>query len=245
MRAEARTPIGFRKYWIFMRQQTVSMEERQTNSRVASLGAIGRRVLVVEDESRLRDLLNRAVRDMGFEISCVGSAEAGLRILEERPIDILIVDLNLPGMGGMELLEMVHKRWPDIQPIVMTGFGDLDAARRAIHMDAVDFLTKPCALGDLEVSLERARQRRVARAPQMPIVPDEPAEERERIPPPPPAPAGFTSMSLEEMEKRHILATLEKNRGNRTITAQELGALLSGIDLKQATRRKRYKQSIK
>ena len=52
-------------------------------------------VLVIEDESRLRDLLNRAVRDMGFEITCVGSAEAGLRILEGRTIDILMHRVSL------------------------------------------------------------------------------------------------------------------------------------------------------
>src|SRR5262245_6110267 len=107
-----------------MRQSTGAMEERLSKSRTQLPTTIGRRVLIVEDESRLRDLLNRAVRDMGFEITCTGSAEAGLRILEDRAIDILIVDLNLPGMGGMELLEIVHRRWPDLQPIVMTGFGD-------------------------------------------------------------------------------------------------------------------------
>ena len=61
----------------------------------------GRRVLVVEDETRLRDMPQRAVRDMGFEITCAGIAESGMRILEDRPIDILLVDLNLPGMGGL------------------------------------------------------------------------------------------------------------------------------------------------
>ena len=88
----------------------------------------GRRVLVVEDEGRLRDMLQRAVRDMGFEITCAGSAESGMRILEDRPIDILLVDLNLPGMGGLEMLEIVHRRWQDMQAIVLTGFGDLPSA---------------------------------------------------------------------------------------------------------------------
>jgi DNA-binding NtrC family response regulator len=195
--------------------------------RAPSASSIGRRVLVVEDESRLRDMLNRAVRDMGFEILTVGSAESGLRILEEKPIDIAIVDLNLPGMGGLEFLEVIHKRWPDIQPIILTGFGDLPSAKKAMHMDAVDFLTKPCALGDLEVALERARQRRAAKLPQMPVLPDPPPEDREpRMPPPQPVQSGAEAMTLEEMEKRHILATLEKNHGNRTLTAQELGISL-------------------
>ena len=201
-------------------KESISREKSENAS-------LGRRVMVIEDESRLRDMLQRAVRDMGFEIVTAGSAEAGMRLLEQSPIDILIVDLNLPGMNGLELLEIVHKRWPDIQPIVLTGFGDLASAKQAMHMDAVDFLTKPCALGDLEVSLERARQRRVARMPALPVLPDPPPEEPEPIVErPAPMPAGFQPMSLEEMEKRHILATLEKNHGNRTLTAQELGISL-------------------
>lgn len=207
-----------------MRHPSESSRESRDRSDNASLG---RRVLVVEDESRLRDMLQRAVRDMGFEIAIAGSAEAGMRILEDRPIDILMVDLNLPGMGGMDMLQIVHRRWPDIQPIVLTGFGDLETARQAMHMNAVDFLTKPCALGDLEVSLERARQRRVARMPQIPLLPDPPPEEpQERATQPAPADTGNQTVSLEEMEKRHILATLEKNHGNRTQTAQELGISL-------------------
>jgi len=204
-----------------------SESSKESSREKAENASLGRRVLVVEDESRLRDMLQRAVRDMGFEITTVGSAEAGLRILQDRPVDVLIVDLNLPGMGGLEMLQIVHRRWPDIQPIVLTGFGDLTSAKQAMHMDAVDFLTKPCALGDLEVSLERARQRRVAKMPALPVLPEPPPEEREQeIQKPAPLPAGYQPMSLEEMEKRHILATLEKNHGNRTLTAQELGISL-------------------
>ena len=70
----------------------------------------------------------RTIRDMGFEIQTVSTAETGMRLLEEKAIDILIVDLNLPGIGGMDMLELVHRRWPDIQPIVLTGFGDLQSA---------------------------------------------------------------------------------------------------------------------
>src|SRR5438094_984614 len=118
-----------------MRHQTESSNSAASAREKADTASVGRRVLVVEDESRLRDMLQRAVRDMGFEIVTAGSAEAGLRILEDRVIDILIVDLNLPVMGGLEMLEIVHRRWPDIQPIIMTGFGDLQSAKRAIHMD--------------------------------------------------------------------------------------------------------------
>src|SRR6201999_2245669 len=117
-------------------------------------------------------------------------AEAAIRIFESRPVDIAIVDLNLPGMGGMELIEIAHRRWPDTQPIVLTGFGDLQSAKRAMRIDVVDFLTKPCALGDLEIALERARQRRMAKLPSLPTLPDPPAEPARSVLTPPPAPPG-------------------------------------------------------
>src|SRR6476646_6157176 len=93
-----------------------------------SFPVVGRRVLLVEDELRLREMLTRAVREMDFEITSAPSAEAALRLLENHSFDIAIVDLNLPGMHGLTLLETAHQRWPSLQSIILTGFGDLDAA---------------------------------------------------------------------------------------------------------------------
>jgi len=188
----------------------------------------GRQVLLVEDESRLREMLTRAIHEMGFVPTAAPQAEAALRLLEqrgERGFDILIVDLNLPGLGGMELLEQARSRWPLTQAIVLTGFGDLEAAKQAIRLDVVDFLSKPCPLGELEVALDRARNRRLkaagvdpasvasAKESAGPTGDDEPAETA-------------AAPSLEELEQRHILAVLEKNHGNRTATASELGISL-------------------
>ena len=188
----------------------------------------GRQVLLVEDEPRLREMLTRAIHEMGFVPTAAPQAEAALRLLEqrgERGFDILIVDLNLPGMGGMELLEQARSRWPATQAIVLTGFGDLDAAKLAIRLDVVDFLSKPCPLGELEVALDRARNRRLRAAgvdPASAVSPRESAGPAVDEDPAEPSPAP----SLEELEQRHILAVLEKNHGNRTATASELGISL-------------------
>lgn len=180
-----------------------------------------REVLIVEDETRLREMLTRAVREMGFNPTAAASAEAALRAAEARAFDLLILDLNLPGMSGLDMLERLRQHQPDVQVIVLTGFGDLEAAKRAIHLDVVDFLTKPCALGSLERALDRARRRRFkAVEPELPIPEPEPEPEPARFQPPDPAQPG---MSLEELEQRHILAVLEKHRGNRAATATELG----------------------
>lgn len=199
--------------------------------------AEGRQILLVEDELRLREMLTRAIQEMGFSPTAVPQAESALRLLEqrnergernERGFDILIVDLNLPGMGGLELLEQTRTRWPNVQAIILTGFGDLEAAKQAIRLDVVDFLSKPCPLGELEVALDRARNRRLRAAgvdPAAAATPRDrdPAHAAAEVSPPSSSPA---APSLEELEQRHILAVLEKNNGNRTATAAELGISL-------------------
>jgi len=102
---------------------------------------------------------------------------------------------------------------------VLTGFGDLDTAKRAIRLDVSDFLTKPCALGDIELALDRARQRRLA-------VNEPTASPNDSLTAAPPPPAKPVPMTLEELERQHILASLERNGGNRTATAAELGISL-------------------
>ena len=198
----------------------------------------GLEVLVVEDEIRLRNMLSQALKEMGFRATLEGSAEAGARALARQAFDVLILDLNLPGMGGIEFLESLRKRHPDLQVIIMTGFGDLQAAKKAIHLDVVEFLTKPCALGDLEVALDRARKRRRKQIVGEPGVATEPLLRFETAPKPRPAPAspdpspqpdaaeGGTPISMEDLEQRHILSVLEKNKGNRSATAAELGISL-------------------
>ena len=177
----------------------------------------GRRVLIVDDEPRLRDMLTRSTREMGYEPAPARSAEQAAKVLEQETFDAMILDLNLPGMNGIEFLGEVRSQWPDLQVIILTGYGDLEAARKAIRLDAVDFLTKPCLLDDLEVALSRAQQRRRT-LHQLAIRAMEGFEE-----PNVDDSSTTTPPTLAQVEHRHILAALERNRGNRAATAAELG----------------------
>ena len=169
------------------------------------------RVLIVDDEGRLRDVLTRAIASWGFQVAGARSAEEALRLMQTSKFDISIVDLNLPGISGIELFEKLRAIQPEHQVIVLTGFGNLESARAAIRLDVVDFLEKPCPLGELEKSLHRATLRLVRPLPQ-PIEP--PAHEPE-----PDEPA----QTLEDVEREHIISALRRNDGNRTATALELG----------------------
>ena len=185
------------------------------------------RVLVVEDEDRLRDVLVRAIPQMGFGSIGVRSAEEARRLLEKEPFGVLILDLNLPGEDGLSFFQSVRERWPDKQVIILTGFGDLEAARQAIHLDVVDFLTKPCSLGDLEIALDRARKR-LTDPDALPRRPGDMNEDEDgdRAVPSPAGTSGSTELEgqpLRNVEKAHILAALARNEGNRQATADELG----------------------
>lgn len=171
------------------------------------------RVLVVEDEGRLREMLVHAIHEMGFCAAGTRSAEDALRAMESEPHDIALIDLNLPGMGGMDLLELVHKRWPSTRVIILTGYGDLDAARSAIHLDVVDFLAKPASLGEIEVALDRAHRRWMGPAAGAPT----PSPRECRITP------GAAPTTLQDVERHQILEALDRNNGNRAATAAELG----------------------
>ena len=184
----------------------------------------GREVLIVEDEIRLRTMLSQAVTQMGYTPTLVSTAEAAVKAVAQRSFDIVILDLNLPGMGGIELLEHLRKHDHNAQAIILTGFGDLESARKAIHLDVADFLTKPCALGTLEIALERARKRRrgqivgqAAAAPELALEFDPPPEMKPALAAA--AVSGDQPLSMEDLERHHILSVLTKHHGNRSATA--------------------------
>jgi DNA-binding NtrC family response regulator len=218
---------------MFMEQGDHRMESASTSAN--STLPTGREVLVVDDEPRIRNMLAQALKQMDFRATLAASAEAASRELAQRPFDILILDLNLPGMDGMEFLTGVRKQHRDIQVIILTGFGDLEAARRAIHLDVVEFLTKPCALGNLEAALDRASKRRKGQivndaaavtGNQLPAFDDPP--QSPKLPPAAPAvtDSAGAPLSLDEVEERHILGVLERLNGNRAAAAAELGISL-------------------
>ena len=173
------------------------------------------RVLIVEDEPRMREILQRASAEMGFEAVSAGSAEQALRVLDRpqtgvQPPGIVLLDLNLPGMGGLELLDQLRQRLPLVAVIVLTGFGSLDAAKVAIRHGVVDFLTKPCRLDELEAALARARERCCG-------VPSQ------AVPQPTSSATPVATTTLEELERLHIEAALDRHDGNRSAAAAELG----------------------
>ncbi len=114
------------------------------------------RVLVIEDDSVLGRVLLDILQQAGFEANHVVSAEEALLRLRSDPVDILLADLRLPGMGGLELLTQVATRWPEIPVVVLTAFGTVPEAVEAMRRGAADFLLKPFDRAHLIAVLEKS-----------------------------------------------------------------------------------------
>ena len=95
------------------------------------------RVLIVEDEPRYRNLLEREVVAMGHRASACERAEEALALLDTETFDAAILDLNLPGMSGMEFLDQVRESQPELAVIINTAYGDMPTAVQALRLEAV------------------------------------------------------------------------------------------------------------
>jgi DNA-binding NtrC family response regulator len=129
---------------------------------------MGVRILFVEDDDRLRDVLLEAAAMEEYDARGVSTAEAAVDLLQDEPFDVMVTDVTLPGMSGLELLRHCARLRPGILPIVITAYGTVDIAVEAMKRGAADFITKPFELdgllGTIRVAAERAaRTRAVSR----------------------------------------------------------------------------------
>jgi PAS domain S-box-containing protein len=121
------------------------------------------KVLLIDDEKDIRDVLTISLQDAGYEVVSVADGKAGLRRCEEFAPQIVITDIRMPGIDGIQVLEAIKKKHPDIEVIVATAFGEMDLAIRALQLDASDFITKPIGDESLYLALKRAKERFVSR----------------------------------------------------------------------------------
>jgi DNA-binding NtrC family response regulator len=120
------------------------------------------KILFVEDDERIRELLLETAALEGYQVEGVASAEAALELLSTNSYDILVTDVTLPRMSGLELLQHCQRLSPGIIAIVITGHGTIDVAVEAMKRGATDFLTKPFELDTL-LSIVRVAAERVSR----------------------------------------------------------------------------------
>ena len=117
------------------------------------------KILVIDDEKPTLKMFRLFLDTYGFEIFTAESGEEGLEIFKREQPDLVLTDVKMPGMDGIEVLQAIKKLSSDTEVIVITGHGDMELAIRALNLDATDFINKPIQRQSLEDGLRRARER--------------------------------------------------------------------------------------
>lgn len=118
------------------------------------------RVLLVDDEKDFVEMLSLRLNEVGEKVTTAHSGKECLENLENKEIDVVILDIKMPGMDGMETLREIKKRFPLVEVIMLTGHGSTETAVEGMKIGAFDYLMKPADFDDLTAKLEAARKRK-------------------------------------------------------------------------------------
>jgi len=124
------------------------------------------RVLIVDDEAVVRNGIKRALQNKGITASLAKTGVEALNLLEEKSFDLILLDIRLPEMDGLEVLKSVRANHPQTNVIMITGYPTIDTAVRCIKLGALDYLIKPFRLDDLETALKKIEQKKWSRIDQ-------------------------------------------------------------------------------
>jgi DNA-binding NtrC family response regulator len=112
-------------------------------------------ILIIEDEAKMRRLLELNLGEDGFKTLSAGDAEAGLKLLASEPVHLVLTDLKLPGMSGLEFLQRAKRETPALPIVVMTAFGSVETAVEAMKAGASDYVLKPFSLEEMRMVVHK------------------------------------------------------------------------------------------
>jgi diguanylate cyclase (GGDEF)-like protein len=115
-----------------------------------------RKVLIVDDDQLMREMLSDCLRVEGIDVRTAGTGEEALLMLEEAPADVIIADLVMPGMGGLDVLDRIKRLQPRPDVIIVTGYGTVESAVKALRLGACDYFQKPVNPESLLATVARA-----------------------------------------------------------------------------------------
>ena len=117
------------------------------------------RILVIDDEQDVREVLALTLKDAGYTVQTAEDGLRGLAAVTDFGPHIVVTDVRMPGLDGLQLLERLKRESPRVEVIVATAFAEIDLAVRALRLDASDFITKPIDHEALMIAVERAGER--------------------------------------------------------------------------------------
>src|ERR1700756_3792717 len=114
------------------------------------------RILVVDDEESIREFLEIMLRKEGYEVTCAEDGQKALDILKKKNFDMVISDMQMPNMTGLELLKNCKDQYPDIMFMMITAFGTTETAVEAMKLGAYDYLSKPFKIDEVRLNISNA-----------------------------------------------------------------------------------------
>lgn len=117
-------------------------------------------ILVVDDEESVRTVLRRALESAGYHVLTAESGQMALDVMSQGKVEVMLLDVSMPGLSGLDVLTQVRARWPEISVIMVTGVADLATGVNAIKEGAYDYVAKPFDLDAIATVVRRARERR-------------------------------------------------------------------------------------
>lgn len=119
------------------------------------------KMLLVDDEERFLSTTVKLLTRKGYEPLSAKSGMEALEILESKHVDVVILDVKMPGMDGVEVLKQIKQRFPMVEVIMLTGHATIDSAVEGMRTGAFDYLTKPCEINELLEKAEDAYAKRL------------------------------------------------------------------------------------
>jgi len=119
------------------------------------------RVLLVDDEESYVETLKKRLTRRGLTVFSASGGEAALEILAANPVDVVLLDVKMPGMDGMEALRRIKQEHPQVEVIMLTGHANVDVAMRGMEQGAFDYLMKPAEMDDLYYKIQDAHKKKL------------------------------------------------------------------------------------
>ena len=116
-------------------------------------------LLLVDDEANIRLPLSRALRLLGYGVEEAGSGPEALALLEHQACDLMVLDVHLPGLNGIEVMHRVRQRYPQLAIIILTGVTTHEYVHASTELGILDFLEKPVSIHQIVAAVSRALQR--------------------------------------------------------------------------------------
>lgn len=120
------------------------------------------RLLLVDDEERFVETLSKRLKERGLDVTSALSGKDALKVMNEKLFDVVVLDVKMPGLDGVETLREMKKSWPLVEVLMLTGHASVDSAIEGMRLGAFEYLMKPIEIETLMIKLEEAYEKKSA-----------------------------------------------------------------------------------